>query len=144
VLHRLLDRGQGWAMPLSLRRVRDVPILALAVAALLILELPPQTLQVEVAQCIGTETAGLEVLVRGDVRVLLQQVRYPAEDRRRDAVSMEALEQQERLEVGVGGDASIHPPSVCSARAMGRGRNGSQRDERGRLFRADGHRMRLG
>jgi hypothetical protein len=81
-------------MPLSLRRVRDVSILTLAVAALLVFKLPPQALQVEVAQCIGTKTAGLEVLVRGDVRVLLQQVRDPAEDGRCYAIGMEALEQQ--------------------------------------------------
>ena len=113
-------------MPLSLARAGDFPILvAIAVGALLILNLPLQTLQVEVAQCIGTEAAGLEVLVGGDVRVFLQQVGYPAEDGGPYAVGMEALEQQQRLEVGVGGEARIHPPGVCSARAMGSGRKGS-------------------
>jgi hypothetical protein len=144
VLHRFVDRGQVWAMPLSLRRVGGLPILALAVAALLQVKLPPQALQVEVAQRIRTQTAGLEELVRGHVRVLLQQVRYPAEDGGRDAIGMEALEQKQRLEVGVGGDASIHPPGVCSARAMGVERNRSQRDERQRLCRAAGHGMRRG
>jgi hypothetical protein len=131
-------------MPLSLRRVGDLPVLAFTLASLLILNLPLQTLQVEVAQRFGTQTAGLEVLVGGNVRMLLQQVRYSAEDRSPYAIGMETLEQQERLEVGVGRYASIHPPSVGGARAMGLGRNGSQRDERQRLFRADGHRMRLG
>jgi hypothetical protein len=80
-------------MPLSLGRVAALPILTLAVASLLILELPLQTLQVEVAQCIRAEAAGLEVLVRSDVGVFLQQVGYAAEDRGRDAIGMEALEQ---------------------------------------------------
>jgi hypothetical protein len=82
VLQRLLDRRQGWAMPLSLGRVRDGAMLSVAVAGVLNLnlDLPLQALQVEVAQGIGAQAAGLEVLVGGDVRVLLQQVRYPAED----------------------------------------------------------------
>jgi endonuclease/exonuclease/phosphatase (EEP) superfamily protein YafD len=154
VLQRLVHRGQTWAMPLSLGRVAALPILTLAVASLLILELPLQTLQVEVAQCIRAEAAGLEVLVRSDVGVFLQQVGYAAEDRGRDAIGMEALEQQQRLEVGVGGHASIHPPGVCSARAMDgrwKGSHGGEgARERGRAARtaglqrqADGHRMRL-
>jgi len=119
-------------MPLSLGRIRDFPVGTIAVAALLVLELPLQTLQVEVAQRIGAEAAGLEVLVGGHVGVLLQQVGDAPEDRRGDAVGMQALEQQQRLEVGVGGAASIHPPGVCSARAMGLGRKGSHGCGRGR------------
>lgn len=146
-MQRLLDGWQAWAMPLSLARAGDFPILvAIAVGALLVLNLPLQTLQVEVAQCIGTEAAGLEVLVGGDVRVFLQQVGYPAEDGGPYAVGMEALEQQQRLEVGVGGEARIHPPGVCSARAMGSGRKGSHGCCVGGdslLGQADGHRMRL-
>jgi hypothetical protein len=144
VVQRFLDSRQAWAMPLSLRRACNVPILSFAIGSLLILNLPPQTLQVEVAQCIGTQTAGLEVLVGCDVGILLQQVGYPGEDGGGYAIGMEALEQKQRLEIGVGGEASIHPPGVCSARAMGLGQDGSQRDERERLFGADGHRMRLG
>jgi hypothetical protein len=112
-------------MPLSLGRVCDLGILALAVGSLLVLQLPLQTLEIEVAQSIGTEATGLEVLVGGHVGVLLQQVGYPAEDGGLYAVGMQALEQQQRLEVGVGRAASIHPPGVCSARAMGLGRKGS-------------------
>lgn len=46
---------------------------------------------------------------------------------------MERLEQQERLEVGVGGQASIHPPKALGldvgARTTGRrGREGSHGD----------------
>jgi hypothetical protein len=41
---------------------------------------------------------------------------------------MQALEQQQRLEGGVGRAASIHPPVPLGARARGRGREGSQRD----------------
>jgi hypothetical protein len=83
-------------MPLSLGRVGDVAILSLTVAGLLSLNLnlPPQAVQVKVAQGIGTQAAGLEVLVRGHVRVLLQQVRYPAEDGRAYAIGMQTLEQQ--------------------------------------------------
>jgi hypothetical protein len=147
VLQRLLDTRQAWAMPLSLARVGDLPILALAVAALLVLNLPLQTLQVEVAQRIRTEAAGLEVLVGGNVRVFLQQVGYPTEDGGPYAIGMEALEKQQRLEVGVGGNASIHPPGVCSARAMSLGRKGSQGccvGGDGLQLQPDGHRMRLG
>lgn len=118
-------------MPLSLGPVRGVGILGVAVAALLILQLSLQTLQVEVAQGIGAEAAGLEVAVGGDVRVLLQQVRDAGEDGGLDAIGVQALEQQERLEVGVGREASSHPPGVCSARAMGLGRDGSHGGERG-------------
>ena len=131
VLQRFLNRRQAWAMPLSLGRVRAVPVRGVAVAGLLILQLSLQTLQVKVAQGIGAEAASLEVAVGGDIRVLLQQVRDAGEDGWLDAIGMQALEQQERLEVGVGREASSHPPGVCSARAMGLGRDGSHGGERG-------------
>lgn len=137
-------------MPLSLARALDVSILALAVGALLVINLLPQPLQIEVAQSIGTQSTGLEELVAGNVGRVLQQVRDLAKDGRRDTIGMEALEQQERLEVGVGGDLGRHPPGLWGARAMGVGRDGSQRDrrwrqrERRQLDGADGHRMRLG
>jgi len=38
---------------------------------------------------------------------------------------MQALEQQQRLETGVGGEASSHPPSERGARVTRRRRNGS-------------------
>lgn len=45
---------------------------------------------------------------------------------------MERLEQEKRLEMGVGGQASIHPPvpvkGVWGTRATGGGRKGSQSD----------------
>jgi hypothetical protein len=67
---------------------------SLGVASLFQLDFPPQALQIKVAQRIGAETAGLEVLVLGDVWRLLQQVRDAAEDRVAHAVGMETLEQQ--------------------------------------------------
>ena len=140
VLEGFLDGGQAWALSLSLGRARDIAVVGVAVGGLLMLELSLQALE-----GIGAEAAGLEVLVGGDVRVLLQQVGDAGEDGGADAIGMEALEQQERLEVGVGRDASRHPPGVCSARAMGVGWDGSHGDEgRGRLAEADGHRTRLG
>jgi hypothetical protein len=129
VLERFLDGGQARALPLPLGRVGAVGGVRVAIGGMLMLEFLLQPLEVEVAQGIGTETAGLEVLVGGDVRVLLQQVGYAGEDGGADAIGMEALEQQKRLEVGVGRDASRHPPGVCSARAMGVGRDGSHGDE---------------
>lgn len=147
VLEGFLDGGQARALSLSLGRAGDIAVVRVGVGGLLMLELSLQALEVEVAQGIGTEAAGLEVLVGGDVRVLLQQVGDADEDSGADAIGMEALEQQERLEVGVGRDASRHPPGVCSARAMGVGRDGSHGDEgrgRGRLAEADGHCTRLG
>ena len=71
VLQRLLDGGQAWAMPLSLGRVCDLAMVGIGVGALFEFEFALQTLEVEAAQGIGAETAGLEVLVCGDVRVLL-------------------------------------------------------------------------
>lgn len=131
VLEGFLDGRQARALSLSLGRARDIAVVGVAVGGLLMLELSLQALEVEVAQGIGTEAAGLEVLVGGNVRVLLQQVGDAGEDGGADAIGMEALEQQERLEVGVGRDASRHPPGVCSARAMGVGRDGSHGDEGG-------------
>lgn len=160
VLQRLLDGRQAWAMPLSLCRVCDLAMLRVGVGTLLELELALQALKVEVAQGIGAEAAGLEVLVRGDVRVLLEEVGDAAKHGGRHAIGMEALEEQQRLEVGVGRHASIHPPGVCSARAMSVlvGEDGSQGDEREQrrqprrqrpqqqtqLLETDGHRMRHG
>lgn len=129
-------------MPLSLARVGHVAILALALGGLLVLELLAQSVEIEVAQCIGAQTAGLEVLVLPHVGRVREQIRDLGPDGVVDAIGMQALEQQQRLEVGVGGEARIHPPSVCGARAMGRGRNGSQRDGRRRSSGASGHRMR--
>lgn len=133
VLQRFLDRRQRRAGLLPLSRVRAVAIHFPVRVGVLVLDLPPQAVQVEVAQGIRAEAAALEVLVAGDVGVLLQQVRNPAEDRGAHAIGMQALEQQQRLEGGVGRDASIHPPVPLGVggarRAMGRGwRKGSQRD----------------
>lgn len=137
MLERFLDGGQGRALPLSLGRAGRVIVGGL-LEAKLELAFPLQTLEVEVAQGIGTETAGLEVLVGGDVRVLLEQVGDAGEDGGADAIGVEALEQQERLEVGVGRDASRHPPGVCGARAMGVGRDGSHGDGDGEGEEGDG------
>jgi hypothetical protein len=94
VLQRLLDGGQCWAGLLALPRVPTVSIGLFIVAALLVLNLLPQTLQVEVAQCIGTQPAALVVFVACNVGILLQQVRDAAEDSGADAIGMQALEQQ--------------------------------------------------
>lgn len=65
-----------------------------------------------------------------DVGVVLQQVGDSAEDGWIYAIAGEGLEQQQRLEMGVGGQAVIHPPvaldvGVCSARATRGRREGS-------------------
>lgn len=155
VLQRLLDGGQAGALALPLGGVGAVGGEAIGVGGLVAVELPAQALEVKVAQGIGAQAAGLEVLVRGDVGVVVEQVRDAGKDGGADAVGMEALEQQERLEVGVGRDASRHPPGVCSgaSRAVGGWRDGSQgggggraeqRRRRQRLLETDddGHRMR--
>lgn len=108
VLERFLDRGQCGHRGLPLPRV--LAILCIAVAALLQLNLPPQPLQVEAAQGIRTQTAGLEELVRRDVWVSLQQLGRLAEGILCHAIALEALEDEERFEGGVGGDASCHAP----------------------------------
>jgi hypothetical protein len=66
------------------------------------------------------------MFVASDVGVLLQQIRDPAEDAVAYSIGAQTLEQQERLEVGVGRAAVIHPPVPVGGR---RGqRKGSQRD----------------
>lgn len=80
------------------------------------LDLPPYALEVEAAQRLSTEPADLEVLVAGDVGVLLQLVRDPVEDGGVYAIGVQALEQQQRLEVRVGGHSSIHPPVALGGR----------------------------
>lgn len=135
MLQRFLDRGQRWTRLLPFPRVCNVSIGLVIIVALFVLNLPPQALQIKIAQGIRAQTAALEILVASDVGVLLQQVRDPAEDVVAYAIGSQTLEQQERLEVGVGRAASIHPPvpvGVFGARwARGRRRGqwkGSQRD----------------
>lgn len=134
MLQRFLDRGQRRTGLLPLPRVRAISVCLLIVVALLVLNLPPQALQVKVAQCIWAQSAALEVFVASDVGVLLQQVRDAAEDRVAYAIGSQTLEQQKRLEGGVGRAASIHPPVplgvFCARRAMARRGlgKGSQRD----------------
>jgi hypothetical protein len=132
VLQRLLDRGQRGTglLPLAWVAIAGGVV---AVIALLEVDLAPQPLEIEVAQGIRAETAALEVPVASDIGVLLQQVRDPAEDGSAYAIGVQALEQEQRLEGGVGRAASIHPPVPLGVRgarrAMGRGlRKGSQRD----------------
>jgi hypothetical protein len=134
VLQRFLDRGQRRTGLLPLPRVRAISVRLLIGVALLVLNLPSQALQVEVAQRIRAQAPALEVFLAGDVGVLLQQVRDPAEDGSAYAIGSQTLEQQERLEGGVGRAAGIHPPVpmgvFCARRAMerrGLGK-GSQRD----------------
>jgi hypothetical protein len=125
VLQRFLDRGQRWTGLLPLPRVRAISMRLVAGVALLVLDFPPQPLKIKVAQGIRTETAALEVPVASNIGVLLQQVRDAAEDGGAHAIGMETLEEQERLESGVGRAASIHPPVPVGVRgaqwAMGRG-----------------------
>jgi len=82
--------------------------------------------------------------VASDFRVLLQQIRDLAEDGVFYAIGMQALEQQKRLESGVGRAASIHPPVPLRAMGRGKRRDGSQRESWGRLRRASGHRTARG
>lgn len=124
VLDRLLDRRQGGARGLALARGLRVGVGRVGIGrGALAPELVLEDVQVEVAQGIRAEAAALEALVLGDVRVALQQLRDPAEDVRGEAMGVQRLEQQQRLEVGVGSQAGIHPPGPLQAR---RGREGRQ------------------
>jgi hypothetical protein len=124
VLQRLLDVGQHGTGLLPLARVAIAAGLV-AVVALLEVDLAPQPLEIEAAQGIRAEAAALEVAVAGDVGVLLQQVRDAGEDGGADAIGVQTLEEEQRLEGGVGRAASIHPPVPVGVRgarrAMGRG-----------------------
>jgi hypothetical protein len=125
VLQRLLDRRQRRARLLALPGVRAVAVAVAAAAilagvGLLELQLPPQALQVEVAQRIRAQAAALEELVAGDVGVLLEQVRDAAKDAGADAIGVQALEQQQRLEGGVGRATGIHPPQPEGVRGARR------------------------
>jgi hypothetical protein len=125
VLQRFLNCGQCRTGLLPLPRIRAISIRLIAIVALLVVDLPPQAVEIKVAQGIRTETAALEVSVASNVGVLLQQVRDPAEDGGAYAIGMQTLEEEERLEGGVGRAASIHPPVPLGVdgaqRAMGRG-----------------------
>ncbi len=57
------------------------------------LDFAAQTVEIEVAQGIGTEAASLEMFVAADVGVLLQQVGYPAKDGGAYAIGMQTLEE---------------------------------------------------
>lgn len=133
VLEGFLDGGQRRRGLLPLARVRAIAVDFLTGIGMLVVDLAPQTLEVEVAQGIRTQTAALVELVADDVRVLLQEVRDAGKDRRADAIGMQALEQQERLEGGVGRAASIHPPGpvgVVGARRAMRRRKRRERSQR--------------
>lgn len=136
VLERLVGQGQRRAVSLALGGGGVVAVggggvgvaVAITATGLLVVELAAQAVEVEAAQGIRAEAGGLEQRVGGHVGRLLQQVRDAAKDGRGDAVGVQALEQQQGLEAGVGG-AGGHRPG--GARAMGRARNGSQRGGRG-------------
>jgi hypothetical protein len=134
VLERVLDAGQHRPRSLSLLGVCAILDSTSTVAALLDLNLPSEALQVEGAQSIGAQAAALEVLVACDVRVGLQQLRGPAEGVRGHAIACETLEDQERLEGGVCGDASRHAPGYVEGARWADtdrlGRDGSQLGER--------------
>lgn len=131
VLERVLDTGQHGRSGLALPGV--LAMRGGAVAGLLDLQLPPQTVQVEAAQGVGAQTGALEEAVARDVRVGVEQLRGPGEGGRGHAMAGQALEDEERLEGGVGRGAGRHAPGeVCGVgggrRADGLGRDGSQRD----------------
>lgn len=100
MLGSFLDRRQTGTGSLSLPRALDV---SLSVSArgfgvqgailALTLDLLLQQLQVKVAEGIRAQAAALEALVGGDVRVVLQQLRDPAEDGGLYAMGSEGLEQ---------------------------------------------------
>lgn len=135
MLGGLLHGGQrAGTGRLSFARASDFPIAGVAVRCAflaLALGLLLQQQQVHIPQRIGTEPAALEALVGRDAGRLLQRVRDAAEHGRLGAIELEAAEQQKGLEVGVGGEASIHPPvpldGVGRTRAARRGK-GSQHD----------------
>ena len=72
VLERFLDSGQRG--PCSLPLLGIFPILDVTATALLDLDFSPQSLQIEAAQRIRTQTTAVEELVASDVRVGLQQL----------------------------------------------------------------------
>lgn len=115
VLQRLLDGGQGGTGLLPLARVGAMAVCVRGLGALLVVQLFPQAVEVEVAESIGAQAAALVGLVVCDVRVLLQQVRDLGKDIGADAVGAQTLEHKQRLEGGVGRPASSHP-----TRALGR------------------------
>lgn len=95
---------------------------------LFVLDFLLQNVQVKVAQSIGTQATALERGILGDVGVGLQQLGDVAEDLRIYAIGMERLKEQERLEVGIGSQASIHATAV--ERVIGRRESeGSQLDD---------------
>jgi hypothetical protein len=120
VLQRLLHRGQRRARLLALAGVCGVAADMLARVGLLEVQLPAQALEVEVAQGVRAQAAALEELVAGDVRVLLEQVRDAAKHAGADAIGVQALEQQQRLEGGVGSATGTHPPQPEGVRGARR------------------------
>lgn len=155
VLQRLVHGGQTGAGCLALARL-DLSVGGIGVGLVaLVADLFLEDVQVEIAQGIWAEAAALEARVRGDVWVGLQQLGDGAEDLRVHTIGMERLEQEERLEVGVGGQAIIHPPGPLRLGlgldlgwdAMGSGWERSHGDERGGECRAvdtQGRRMGMG
>jgi hypothetical protein len=93
VLQRLLHGRQRRSGLLPLPRIGGISIGFVAAVALLVLDLAPQTLEIEVAQGIRTQTAALKRLVASDVGVLLQHVRDATEDGITDAIGTQTLEQ---------------------------------------------------
>jgi hypothetical protein len=126
VLQRFLDRGQAGGRQLPLAGEGAMWAVAVGVGALLMLDLPPQAVEIEGAQGIRAQTRLVEEWVGGHVGVPLQHIRDGAKDGGPDAVGMQALEEQERFEVRVGGEAVIHSPSVRTTTRVQR--DGSQGD----------------
>jgi hypothetical protein len=140
VLQRFLDGGQRGSGGLALAGVRAVGCVAVVGLLQLQFQLATQALKVEAAQGIRAQTAALEEGVARDIRVGLEQLRRLGEGIWRDAIALEALEDEQRLEGGVGGNARRHAPGsvdgVGGARRAGRlGWEGSQ-GEGGRPRRA--------
>lgn len=102
VLQRVLQGGQGGAGELAFPGGLGGVGMGLVVGVGVALDLVLEDVQVAGAQGIWAQAGGLVVCVLGDVRVGLEQVGDLDEDIGGDAVGMERLEQEERLEAGVG------------------------------------------
>lgn len=124
---RLFEGLQFRTGRLPLGRPLDFPVGHLAILLVVFgAKLVFQLVQVEGAQGLRTETAALEVFVLGDVRVGLEQIGNLGPDIAGYAINIERLEQKKRLEVGVGGDASIHPPILWGRGTSATGRRGRE------------------
>ena len=120
ILQRVLDGGQARARSFALPRAgltgADEAIGVLATGAVDLAQgLLFQQAQKHVAQSIGAQSAEFEGAVGADEWVGLEKLGDLAEDGAIDAVDGEVLEQEQRFERRVGGEAQRHPQTEQTA-----------------------------